>query len=318
MRSFDPLIAARALWQMRVRRRPFVLSHGITSRCNLRCPFCSYWKDAGPEMSTPAIMRMLEEARAFGIGVYNAWTAEPLLREDLPAILGKAKAEGLVTSLVTNGVLLARRVEELRDLDYLSVSFDGEEATRDLRGVDPKKVLSGIDAAKRAGHDVLINCVISERNLDEVVGLVGLAEEMGALISFEPIQPFEMDKEAWEDLRIRDLSRLRQVVERLIELKRGGAPIINSITYLRMVASLEPRFRCHAGDIIMHVAADGTLRRCRGKKEAIGDVSEGLFRAWDAAKLQAGGCDGCLFFGYVENSLLYDLVPEVLAHYRWM
>jgi hypothetical protein len=32
----------------------------------------------------------------------------------------------------------------------------------------------------------------------------------------------------------------------------------------------------------------------------------------------AGGCKGCLFFGYVENSLLYDMVPEVMAHYEWM
>jgi len=41
-----------ALWQMRIKKRPFVLSHGITSSCNLRCRFCSYWRQPGPEMST--------------------------------------------------------------------------------------------------------------------------------------------------------------------------------------------------------------------------------------------------------------------------
>ena len=95
MRSFSPRMAARALWQMRVRGRPFVLSHGINARCNLSCRFCEYWRHPGREMSTPEILRMLDEAHDFGIGVYNAWTVEPLLREDLPEILRHAKDLGL-------------------------------------------------------------------------------------------------------------------------------------------------------------------------------------------------------------------------------
>ena len=125
MKEFSPRLAAKALWQLRVRRRPYVLSHGITSRCNLRCKFCEYWENPGKEMSTPEIFRMLEDARSFGIGVYNAWTAEPLMRKDLQAILHHAKGLGLITSLITNGKLLASRVHELDDLDYLSVSVDG-------------------------------------------------------------------------------------------------------------------------------------------------------------------------------------------------
>ena len=77
MRSFSPRMAARALWQMRVLKRPFVLSHGINARCNLSCRFCEYWRHPGREMSTPQILHMLDEAHDFGIGVYNAWTVEP-------------------------------------------------------------------------------------------------------------------------------------------------------------------------------------------------------------------------------------------------
>ena len=106
MRSFSPRMAAKALWQMRVRRRPFVLSHGINARCNMNCSFCEYWKRPGKEMSTQEIFKMLEDARSFGIGVYNAWTVEPLLRDDLPKILRHAKSLGFVTSLITNGRLL--------------------------------------------------------------------------------------------------------------------------------------------------------------------------------------------------------------------
>jgi MoaA/NifB/PqqE/SkfB family radical SAM enzyme len=274
-------------------------------------------------MSTLEIFRMLEDARSFGIGVYNAWTAEPLMREDLQEILHHAKRLGLITSLITNGKLLARRVHELRDLDYLSISVDGIDSYKELRGIDLEDVLGGIRAARTAGHEILMNCVISGKNVHELEDLVNLAEELGVRISFEPINESSgIDKEVWEELGIRDLPRYQKAIDRLVELKKSGAPIINSITYLKMIRSLKPEFRCHASDIILHVTADGTIECCRSQKAALGRVSDGLSNVWKASEERrlkiAGECEGCLFFGYIENSLLYDMVPEVMAHYEWM
>lgn len=274
-------------------------------------------------MSTPEIFRMLEDAHSFGIGVYNAWTVEPLLRQDLPDVLRYAKSLGLVTSLITNGKLLARRVHDLDDLDYLSVSVDGIDSYKELRGIDLQDVLCGIRAAKTAGHEILVNCVISSKNVEELEGLVNLAKEEGVRISFEPINESPgTAKEVWEELGIRDLPDYQKAIDRLIELKKSGAPIINSITYLKMIRSLKPEFRCHASDIIMHVASDGTMECCRSQKAPLGRASDGLLNVWKGSEKKrkkiTGECKGCLFFGYVENSLLYDMVPEVMAHYEWM
>ena len=323
MRKISPRLAAKALWQLRIRRRPYVLSHGITARCNLQCRFCEYWENPGKEMSTPEIFRMLEDARSFGIGAYNAWTAEPLMREDLPDILRHAKRLGLITSLITNGKLLAGRVHLLCDLDYLSVSVDGIDSYKELRGIDLEDVLGGIRAARTAGHEILMNCVISGKNVHELEDLVNLAEELGVRISFEPInESLGIAKEVWDELGIRNLPKYQKAIDRLVELKKSDAPIINSITYLKMIRSLKPEFRCHASDIILHVTADGTIECCRSQKAALGRVSDGLSNVWKASeetrKKIAGECEGCLFFGYVENSLLYDMVPEVMAHYEWM
>ena len=323
MRMFSPAFAARALWQMRVRRRPFVLSHGISSRCNLQCRFCRYWRKSKGEMSTPEILKMIDEASSFGIGVYNAWTVEPLLRPDLPEILKYAKGLGLVTSMVTNGKLLAKRSSELSDLDYLSVSLDGLESYRSLRGSAPDEVIKGVKAAMDEGHEVLINCVISRANLHELKDLVCLAEDLGAWISFEPIHQEEgISKEIWKELGIVDKASYKKAIDGLIKMKRKGAPIINSQTYLKMVMDQSSRFRCHASQIILHVASDGIIENCRARSKPLGYISHGLEKAWLAAsdemKKTRESCDGCLFFGYVENSLLYDIVPEVMAHYKWM
>ncbi len=323
MRSFSPRMAARALWQMRVRRRPFVLSHGINARCNLSCRFCEYWRRPGEEMSTPQILQMLDEAQDFGIGVYNVWTVEPLLRVDLPKILSHAKDLGLVTSLITNGLLLLKRAGELGDLDLLSVSVDGIKSYRELRGIDLQVVLDGIRAAQLAGHEILMNCVISGKNVAELADLVHLAESLGCWISFEPMhESLGIEEKVWNSLRIQSIPAYEQALDQLIELKRSGAPIINSITYLKMIRELEPRFHCHAGDIILHVAADGSVLSCRIHHEPLGNVSQGLAKVWQSSQERrreiVQGCEGCLFFGYVENSLLYDFVPEVLAHYEWI
>jgi MoaA/NifB/PqqE/SkfB family radical SAM enzyme len=323
MRTFSPRMAAKALWQMRVRGRPFVLSHGINARCNLSCSFCEYWRRPGREMRTPEIFKMLEDASTFGIGVYNAWTVEPLMRPDLPDILRHAKSLGLMTSLITNGRLLRQRAHELLDLDYLSVSVDGIKSYRALRGIDLEETMQGIKAAQEAGHEILMNCVISGKNLHELEDLVHLAESLGTWISFEPLHESRgIGKDVWEDIGIRDLPRYEAAVQRLIDLKKSGAPIINSLTYLSMVKSLRLCSKCHASDIVLHVSSDGTIENCRVHKDPLGKVSDGLASVWTSSagqrKKTAKECRGCLFFGYVENSLLYEFVPEVIAHYEWM
>ncbi len=274
-------------------------------------------------MTTSEILAMLNDARSFGIGVYNAWTVEPLLRRDLPEILRHAKRLGLVTSLITNGRLLRQRARELEDLDLLSVSVDGIKSYRELRGIDLEEVLDGIRAARDEGHEVLMNCVISAKNLGELEELVRLTESLGAWISFEPLHESQgIDRAVWDEIGIRDLSSYERAVQGLIDLKRRGAPIINSLTYLEMIRSRKPRFRCHASEIILHVSSDGTIDNCRVHQEPLGRVSDGLARAWESKRRErkeiSRSCQGCLFFGYVENSLLYEFVPEVMAHYEWI
>lgn len=300
-----------------------MLSHGINSSCNLRCRFCEYWRTPGKEMSTPEIFRMLDDASKFGIGVYNAWTVEPLLRPDLPLILMHAKSVGLITSLVTNGTLLKRRMHELADLDYLSVSLDGIGSYNDIRSADYNEVLEGIMAAKDEGHEILLNCVINSRNLHELEELVHLADSLGIWISFEPVNESEgIGDNVWDEIGIRDIRAYERAIDRIIELKEKGKPIINSTTYLRMIRTLNPTFNCHAGDIILHIASDGSIERCRVHKKPHGNVAQGILKAWEesraAMKEEAEDCRGCLFFGYAENSFLYDFVPEVMAHYEWM
>lgn len=324
MSKFSPTIAARAIWQMRVRKRPFVLSHAVNSRCNMSCSFCEYWKEPGDEMSLDDIFRMLDDAHSFGIGAYNAWTVEPLLREDLPQILAYAKKLGMITSLITNGKLLKERINDLDDLDYLSVSVDGTKSYKEIRGIDFEIIMDAIMAVKdKLKNPLLMNCVISSKNLDDVEELIQLARDIDVKISFEPLYEFRGIKEdVWGNMGIRDMEKYQCTIDRIIEMKKDGYPIINSLTYLKMIKELKKGYNCHVNNLILDVTADGSIENCRVHRGSLGNVKDGIVNVWKASKDQqkelTEKCEGCFFFGYVENSLMYDLNLEVIQHYEWM
>ena len=324
MRTFSPILASQALWQLRIKKRPFVLSHGINARCNMHCDFCEYWKEEKDEMETGDILRLLDEAKSFGIKYYNAWTVEPLLRDDLPLIMAYARKLGMITSMITNGKLLRERAHELDVVDYLSVSVDGIDSYKKIRGMDFDELLAGIEAAKEGRRNpILMNCVISGQNLDDIEPLIHLAREIGAWVSFEPLHISDgIEQDVWGRIEIQDTAKFEKTVDGISKLKKEGYPIINSLTYLKMVRNRSMDFKCRAADIILNVTSDGWIEHCRVQKERLGHVSEGLENVWKTSKetrTRTGqDCKGCLFFGYVEGSLLFDFRPEVMAHYEWI
>lgn len=275
-------------------------------------------------MKLEDIFKLLEDARAFGILVYNAWTVEPLLREELPEILAHAKQLGMVTSLITNGLLLEKRVHELKDLDYLSVSVDGTTSYKEIRGVNLDRIMPGIIKAKSViKNPLLMNCVISGKNLDDIEELITMAKDLDVKISFEPMYEFGgIEDGTWDEVGIREMDKYRRTVDRIMEMKKEGYPVINSYTYLKMVRDLRTEFVCHANEIILNVTADGSIENCRVHHSPIGHISEGIGNVWENTKKlrkdTARNCQKCLFFGYVENSLMYNFNLEVAQHYEWM
>ena len=91
---------------------------------------------------------------------------EPLLRHDLEILVAQLARLPVDLTLTTNGVLLPRQAQALKDagLRRVTVSLDAlDTATfRRMADVDhrPAEVLAGIDAAAAAGLPVKINCVV--------------------------------------------------------------------------------------------------------------------------------------------------------------
>ncbi|HYD05286.1 MAG TPA: radical SAM protein, partial [Reyranella sp.] len=107
---------------------PLALLAELTHRCPLRCPYCSNpieLERAAQELDEADWRRVLREAAALGVLQVHFSGGEPLLRPDLPLLLGAAADAGLYTNLVASGVgLTGPRAAALSDagLDHLQIS----------------------------------------------------------------------------------------------------------------------------------------------------------------------------------------------------
>jgi PqqA peptide cyclase len=169
--------------------RPYTLVAELTYRCPLRCVYCSNPLDYarhGEELDTATWLRVLREAEDLGVVQVNLTGGEPLVRDDLEAIVEEARRLDLYTNLITSGVPLRReRLARLRalGLDNVQVSIQDTEAGASdriagRRSFDRKLVVAGW--VKELGFPLTLNTVLHRENLDRVGAVVALAERLGA------------------------------------------------------------------------------------------------------------------------------------------
>jgi len=169
---------------------PFMVSHSITQKCNLKCKHCyseSVEQAAPDELSTEEAFRFIDDLSSWGIGLLIIDGGEPLCREDLFDVIRYASARGIRTTIGSNGTLIdeaaAKKMKEAGVM-AVAISVDGADAqTHDsFRGVPGAfdQTLRGVEACKKVGLPFQFNTVIRKDTLRQVKELVGMAVEYGA------------------------------------------------------------------------------------------------------------------------------------------
>src|ERR1700752_1763337 len=155
--------------------RPYTLVAELTYRCPLRCVYCSNPLDygrRGDELSTATWIEVFREAEDLGVVQLNLTGGEPLVRDDLEALIEEARRLDLYTNLITSGIPLRRaRLARFREvgLDNVQISIqDTRAAPSDriagLRSFDRKLEIAGW--VKELGFPLTINTVLHRENLD--------------------------------------------------------------------------------------------------------------------------------------------------------
>lgn len=170
----------------------------ITDECNLRCKHCFYMKDESEvprRLSVGQIETMLDQSIPHGLTRVTLSGGEPLLHPEFGSILGLIKQRGLAGIVLTNGILLDEARCKCISAAGCSVlvSLHGSNAQIHERLTGAGTYTKAIDAIflllrHLPPARVIINCTLSEWNLNRIEEMVALADRLGVgRIRFMPL-----------------------------------------------------------------------------------------------------------------------------------
>jgi cyclic pyranopterin phosphate synthase len=255
----------------------------VTDKCNFRCRYCMpaeglEWLERDELLTFEEIARLVRVLARMGVDEVRLTGGEPLVRRDLPTLVGMlAQTPGVRDlSLTTNGVLLDRFAAPLVEagLRRLNVSLDSLSHIRfaEITRRDAlDRVLAGLEEAERYPElrPIKVNCVaIKGFTEEEVPALAELARRKPYVVRFIEFMPLDADQ-AWRGDDVLTGGEIRALIEELWPLEEVPAKPSSTARRFRFVDGAgeigfvnpvsEPF--CSTCDRI-RLTADGQLRTC--------------------------------------------------------
>ncbi|MBO4588245.1 MAG: radical SAM protein [Bacteroidales bacterium] len=271
------------------RKRPLQTVLFVTDACSLSCRHCAIYNHRNPVMKS---YRQIEDELRYSYNQGSRFVdfegGEPLLWKegglDINSLVDLAKAMGFYSCTITTN---AQQPMKGLKADSIWVSLDGIGAIHDdIRGEGAFAKLEK-NIAESDHKAISVNMTINNRNYNNVEEVVKYVKKNPhlRLVSFSFHTPYE----GTEHLFL-DWERRADVVDRLIELKKHGAPIMNSVSGLKKLRDNSFKKHCWVSNFILH---DGTkFDECVGKT--------------------AGVCDRCGFGMAGEMSSVFEFKPDTL------
>ncbi len=230
----------------------------LTSRCNLRCTMCRYWRIGNQQIPKQLVQSALDSAAELGCKKVHFSGGEVTLYEALVELITHGANLGMRVNLTSNGILMDKeRARQWIDAGLRSASFslDGvdrkmHDQIRGMRGAF-KRTVRAIGILRRESERrgsklaIRINMVLSRHNLDQLPGVVQLAGELGAV----DVLPMPIDGKHVErptQLEIKAFNQ--QLVPRIHELRKLYGMPLNTVRLYPFGRHKEERLSAARGD----------------------------------------------------------------------
>ncbi|MGZ4850530.1 MAG: GTP 3',8-cyclase MoaA [Candidatus Bathyarchaeia archaeon] len=271
--------------------RPLLnLRISITQRCNNRCLYCHregevQRANASAElMSVDEIVRIAKIAVSLGISRIKLTGGEPLMRKDLPEIVGGiAEVPDLRDlSLTTNGLLLDGVARELREKGLRRVNISlpslNEETYRKLTGGNLQKALAGVKAAIEVGFcPVKLNMVLLRgMNVGDVPEMIEYASQTGTILQLIELDSINVT-DTYYSTYYKNLDEQEEMLRKNAVTIEKRPLMHNRLIYHLPKATVEVVHPIENSDFCMHctrlrVTSDGKLKPCLMRNDNLIDI----------------------------------------------
>ncbi len=251
---------------------PLWLNAEITFRCPLHCVYCYNPVDYtrfGPELTTDEWLRVLRQARELGAVQLGISGGEPLMRDDVEAMVAEARRLGYYTNLLTSGVgLTEKRIAAFKagGLDQIQLSF--QDSTLELndflsstRTFELKSKVAKL--IKQYEYPMVLNVVLHRLNIDHIQAILEMAEAIGA----EHVELANTQYYAWALVNRDQLLPSREQLQRAEEITNQFRARVGNRMKLYFVVpdyyATRPKACMNGwGSVFLNVAADGVALPC--------------------------------------------------------
>ena len=198
----------------------------ITSRCNLKCSHCPWWKQKSEDLPKENWFQILDQSKKKGCILCIIEGGEPLLRKDLNSIIGHARGMGMFVSVITNGTMDFSDINA--DAVWVSVDGVGKNYER-IRGFSFEKVNENVK--KNADKNLIILMSISKTNMMDIERLCKIFSPISKGIWFNFVYPYRDIED-----EVVGKGERSEIAKKIMDLK-ASYKIINSDSYLKSAGS---------------------------------------------------------------------------------
>ena len=319
------------------KKTPIYVQFAVTKRCNLGCEMCGIvktWRKER-ELDLDEIERVAELLDELGTGVVILTGGEPFLREDLPEITKIFHRRGLNTRLQTNGTLCTEenvRAVIKSGLDDVSISLDSldpetQDSITNVKGSWERTVRSislfSLLMPKKNSMPV-INCVLSRKNIGEIEHMVKFADRIGFYLSIIPVHLLKNKNEKFAfrgrdnslGFSERDFDLIDKTYAKLIEMKKNGFSIYNSLRFLKESPDFIKygvcRWKCYSPYLYFSISPSGLFSPCIDLRTNISVLDDNFISLYRSERFreriltQVSRCPGCMYGCFPEITFLSE------------
>jgi len=280
----------------------------ITSRCNLKCKYCSHFFSPSDTKKDLPLSNWLEFFSKLGReNVMNIVISggEPFLREDIKEMLKEIIKNRMRFSILTNGTIFSKELFEFisncKRCDYIQVSVDGHrpEVHDSMRGEGSfEKTINTIKVLKKYNIPIAIRVTIHPENVYYIKEIAKFLLEDLKLKSFSTnsINYIGLGKKNYKELQLnieeysfvlKAFLELNKIYKNKITAKSGPLALLAFWSLIKNVKKDKLNIKggyllgCNAVFSSLAVRSDGVIVPCNLLSHIeLGNIEDDLQKIW--------------------------------------
>lgn len=271
--------------------RLFGLQIEVSGCCNENCLHCYFpWESmhSRPQLCTPTILDVLDQVVSMGTFEVTFTGGEPLLNQDLPVLLQRARKNDLSISVLTNAVLFTDETAPMfrefnvgaAQVSIYSMDETIHETITRLPG-SWRRTIRAVEQLLAAGVPVQVGCPVMRENLLTFGDVLQWGQELG--IKVDP-NLIIMAKTNMDRANLSHRLTLDECEEAMKTIFRYDTRYHSVLSDLKLRSRpRDPELPiCGIGTYMMCLGANGDFYPCPGFAFTLGNVSRQSVReVWD-------------------------------------